>query len=109
MANATATSEEGSFSATVSASAEGIQCLLDGGGEQVLLAGEMPIQRRRSDRDGVGHIAHGHPGVSLAGEQVGGRVENQLAAVRGAGAALRSDHSPLHRSSRHVTPTVRLR
>jgi hypothetical protein len=55
--------------------------------EQVLLAAEVAVQGGRPDGDGVGDVGHGHLGVAVAREQVGGGGDDQLPPVAGSGAA----------------------
>jgi hypothetical protein len=69
--------------------------------QQLLLATKMPVQRRRSDGDDLGDVAHADTGVALAGEQVCRRADDQLPTVHRAGAARRADHVSLCRTGRH--------
>lgn len=57
--------------------------------QQVLLAGDVPVEGGRADADRLGQVAHGELAVAAAVEQVGGGGEDQVPAVAGPGAARR--------------------
>src|SRR6266567_1623875 len=60
---------------------------LEGGQEQVLLAGEVGVERADGEAGLLGDVVHGGAGVALAGEHPRGRLEQVLT---GLGSALGS-------------------
>ena len=53
--------------------------------EQLLLAGEMAVERRRADCNGVGDVGHADVLVATGAKQVGGCRDDQLLTVGGPG------------------------
>ena len=64
--------------------------------QQVVLAAEVAVQRRRSDRDGVGDARHRHLSVAVARKQLGSGGHDQAPPVaRSRAAACRSERGML--------------
>src|SRR6266568_3606555 len=90
---------------------------LEGGQEQVLLAGEVGVERADGEAGLLGDVVHGGAGVALAGEHPRGRLEQVLTGLgsalgSGAPAAavfdpLRSHSDDYYRSDRYPSMSRR--
>ena len=76
----------------------------DDGGEQVLLAVKMPIQRRQPDRDGVGHMPMATPAYPLRENR--SRAASRISWRRFAGRVPRAGRAAGCRADLAVVPVI---